>query len=178
MKTLTHNQLIQILQANKGTQIIGIQALTDSKARKTNNPFGVIFKKVRATGFVGVDYQQSVEREAVRQGTDSTDFQAEKLPWGKWLLPNKVIEHNQKFYLRTSATPGQRKRHQAKVLGYYDASGNRLQGDKVKPFLPSRRESNKQQEDAGLAGTVDVRAYAFDSIQKVRVKGETYKLVA
>lgn len=156
--------------------IVGLLALTDSRARKTGNPYGTIYKQVRAVGFVGADYELAVNREAIRQEQSAT-FQGESLPWGQWLIPHKVIQHNGKLYLRTQTTPGNRQRQAAKVICYRDTNGKFLARDDVKPFLPVVRESAKQQNETGIDKTVWVRTYAFDSIQKIRIAGTTYKLV-
>ena len=175
---MTQSQLVARLEGERGTLIVGIEALTDTRARKTGNPFGQIFKRVRCSGVVGADYQRAVEREAGRQGADASEFDAEPLPWGEWLIPGKVITHKGGYYLRTQYTPGQRKLHTAKVLGYFDSAGARLDLDKIKAFLPASRESAKQQDEAGLGETVQVRTYKLDSIQRIRLDGKTFKLVA
>jgi len=179
MKILTHSQLVSTLDAMRGTVIVGITSLTDAKARKTGNPFTLpILKRIRTSGFTGADYGSGVLREANRQGVDGSNFQIEELPWGKWLVFGKVILHKGNYYLRTQTAPGQRRTVPARLLGYFDASGNRLNPQDVKPFLPEKRESNKQQEDAGLTDTIWIRTYKFDSIQSIRINGQTYGLIA
>lgn len=177
MKTITHKQLAEMIAKSQGSLIVGIQALTDAKARKTGNKFGPIFKQVRAVGFVGADYEKAVNREAGRQG-EKPRFEAEKLPWGKWLIPNKLIENNGKLYLRTQSSPGVRRKQPAKVLSYRDAMGKFLSREEIKPFLPPVYESAKQQSETGIDATVWVRTYAFDSIQKIRIAGQTFQVVS
>ena len=160
---------------SKGMLIVGLHALTDSKARKTGNPYGTIYKQVRAVGFVGADYELAVNNEAIRQEQSAT-FKAESLPWGKWLIPHKIIQHDGKLYLRAQTTPGNRRKQAARVVCYRDASGKFLARDDVKPYLPPVRESEKQQRQTGIEKTVWVRTYAFSSIQKIRIAGITYKL--
>lgn len=177
MKSLTHSQLINGLKHSKGLAIVGLLTLTDTKAKKTGNPFALpILKTVRTIGYVGANYEKAVNREANRQG-ETPAFEAESLPWGSWLIPGKVIEHNGQFYLRTQTTPGNRRKMPAKVLGYQDAKGNPVTYQEIKQFLPIARESNKQQEETGIQQTVWVRTYAFNSILKIRISGETYKLI-
>lgn len=175
MDTLTHNGLVKRIAASKGVLIVGLLALVDCKARKTNNPYGTIFKWIRGVGFVGVDYERAVNREAIRQG-ETPEFGTESLPWGEWLLPNKVITHNGNLYLRTQTTPNQRRKQPAKVLRYENDNGFVLSKDEIKQFLPAPRESNKQQEETGIDSTVWVRTYKFDSIYKIRIAGKTYLL--
>ncbi len=174
MKTLNYSGLLEIVKNSKGVLIVGIRALTDSRARKTNNPFGVIYKEISAVGFVGANYGKAILNEGFRQG-ETVEFEAQALPWGNWLVINKVIEHKGALYLRTQTTPGQRRKQPAKVLNYRNASGHILNRELVKPFLPVASESAKQQ-DAGLDETIWVRTYAFSSIKKIRVNGETFKL--
>lgn len=186
MQTLTYSSFIAILAAHSGALPVGILALTDSRARKTGNPFPdkTIMKLSRSVGFVGAKYENAVHREGERQGErDAHYFVAEKLPWGKWLIPNKVIEKEGAYYLRTQSTPGQRNRQPARVLSYRDIHGRTLDRDAVKPFLPLPSFSTKQAAyglgDGAAAerAQVQVRTYAFDSIEVVRVAGATYRLV-
>ena len=172
---INHSQLIEILNLSKGALIVGILAHTDAKAKKTNNPYGCITKIVRAVGFVGADYQKAVIREGDRQNAIPTQFTAESLSWGEWLIPNKVITHKGNFYLRTQSTPGQRNRQPAKVLNYRAENGQYVKHEDIKQFLPVVKESAKQQF-AGLNETIFVRTYAFDSIKKIRIIGFTLEL--
>jgi hypothetical protein len=175
MKTINHAELIEIIKKSQGALIVGIQALTDAKAKKTNNPFGQIFKQFRTVGFVGADYELAVLNEGFRQNKE-IDFNAGKLPWGVWHLLHKVIVHKGDYYLRTQSTPGQRRMQPARILNYRNAQGEFLSYDEIKDLLPEQKESIKQQM-AGLNKTIWVRTYKFDSIQKIRIAGQTYKLI-
>jgi hypothetical protein len=175
MQTITHTDLLTKLQTISGNMFVGIEAITDAKARKTDNPHGTIFKHIRAVGTVGADYQTSVNREAIRQGGLPV-FQADSLPWGQWLIPGKVIEHGDKLYLRTQCTPGQRRKQPARVLDYRNEAGQFIARDKAQAFITPRKESAKQQGVTGINQTVWVSTYALDSIRKIRIGGQTYKL--
>lgn len=172
MKTITHNQLFEMVRDSKGVLIVGIRALTNARTKKTNNPFGEIYKEVSAVGFVGAGYEKAVINEGARQG-ERVEWEPESLPWGEWEIINKVINHKGERYLRTQSTPGQRRRQPAKVLAYRNASGHILNKELIKQFLPATRESAKQQ-DAGLVETVFIRTYSFNSIKKIRINGETF----
>ncbi len=177
MRTLTHNELVTILASAKGMLIVGLLTLTDARCRKKNNPLALpIYKVVRAIGFVGSNYGASVNREANRQGA-SPSFDSQPLVWGEWLIPGKVITHNGGLYLRTQTTPGTRRNAPCKVLSYRDAQGRYVAKSKVLPYLPLVKESAKQQGQTGIVQTVWVRTYAFHSIQRIRIKGQTFKLV-
>jgi len=170
MKTINQTQLVKKISEIKGTIICGLQTLTDSKAKV--NPFGKILKQSRFVGFCGASYEKAVNREANRQGLEA-DFQGGKLVWGKWLIPHKLIEHKQKLYLRCQFTPRQRPN---KVI-YRNETGQFLSKETILPYLPPIRESAKQQ-DIGLEKTIQVRTFSFDSIQKIRLQGVTYRVAA
>lgn len=174
MKLLTQKEIVHLITNLSGAKPIGIEAETDAKARKTGNPFGVILKRSRSVGFVGARYGSAVERQQLREG-EAPDFDAAPLPWGNWLVPNKLIEHKGKLYLRTQTAPGQRERQSAKVLSYRGESGQFLSKEDVKPFLPEKQFSVKQ-EAAGLVKEkqIEVRNFALDNILKLRIGGRTY----
>ncbi len=178
MKTLTQSQLVAIIAGSPGVVMLGLQTLTDTKARKTGNPFGQIFKRTKLGAVVGADYQKSVEREAGRQGADASEFEAEKLPWGEWVkgLEGKVIQHKGELFLRTQSTPGQRAAIPAHLLGYFDATGKELAKESVAPFIKEAGESAKQQDEAGLDSTIWVRTYKLSSVEQVTINGEVYQL--
>ncbi len=179
MAKMTYSELVARV-SRPGAVMVGLSTLTDAKAKKTGNTIGTIFKQSRGVGIVGADYENAVRREGERQGaSDAAGFKAESLPWGEWLIPSKVITHKGKLYLRTQSAPRQRKTSPWKVNAYRDASGKFLSPEDVKPFLPPKSVSMRQ-VDVGLEPEVaiEVRSFSFDSIQKVRVDGKTFELVA
>lgn len=182
MKTITHSGLLNLITNTSGTCIVGLTALTDAKARKTGNPFPEqkIFKQVRAVGFCGVDYEASVKREADRQGADAIMFHGSSLPWGQWLIPNKVITHKGELYLRTQSTPGTRRKQPARLICYRDIHGKFISPVDAQPFIPEKVESSKQANRAGLEGKFNqiwVNTYKFSSLLRVRINGKTYNVV-
>lgn len=177
MAKMTYSELVARV-SRPGAVMVGLSTLTDAKARKTGNPFGTVFKQSRGVGIVGADYQSAVRREGERQGAENAQaFRAESRPWGEWLVPSKVATHKGKLYLRTQSAPRQRKTSPWKVNAYRDASGKFLSPETVKPFLPEKSDSARQSA-VGLDAKVEVREFCFDSIQKVRIDGKTFELVA
>jgi len=180
-ETITHQQLRDLIATIvTGSMPVGILAVTDTRSRKTNNPWRTVYKTVRAVGWVGARYADSVRREGDRQGADAQGFQAAPLPWGQWNVPGKVIEHKGTFYLRTQATPGMRRQQPARVLGYHAATGETLTREQVAPFLPVESGSAKQAA-AGLSSDpkeqVWIGTYSFASLRRVRIAGRTYTVV-
>lgn len=179
MKSLTHSQLTAMLAGMPGTIFASIIAQTDARLKKTDNPLNLpVFKQSIVSVTIGANYQNAVNREAIRQdGTNS--FQAGSLPKGRnWLVNGKVLisDDGKKLYLRTQHTPGQRKKS-AKIIGYKDANGGPVTRQAIEPFLPAKYESAKQQNATGINETIRVNDYLFTSIRSIRLNGETYRII-
>lgn len=183
MKKITHTQLVELVRNSPGAFPVGILSETDARAKKTGNPYGEIRKRVYCVGFVGANYEASVNREAGRQGGNAGEFKAKPRPWGEWLpgLESKVATHKGRFYLRTQSAPGQRERQKAEILFYRGENGQFLRHRDVAPFLPAKSFSSRQASvgvgSDAQAEQIDVREYAFDSILRIRHKGETFEVV-
>lgn len=181
METLTYSELIALVRDRKGAFPVGIEAETDARLLKTNNPNKDALKRSRVVAFTGVDYQASVNREADKQGGEG-GFKAGVLPKGRnWLVPNKVLisDDGAKLYLRTSTRPGQRKIHAPKVLAWIADNGRKLTYEEVKPFIPAKGASKKQAAVGVAEGEqVENRDYLFSSLRKLRIGGTSYKIVS
>lgn len=60
---------------------------------------GDVTKVVKMNVQLNAEYESSVNRRLEKQGDEPT-FKAQGLPFGEWLVPNKVITYNGKLYLR------------------------------------------------------------------------------
>lgn len=177
MKSLNYAQFLHLLSQPTGARPVGLTTYTDSKARKTGNPFGQIFKHCRSVGFVGAHYESAVNRQLRREDKEG-NFSGESLPWGEWLVPNKVISHKGEYYLRVQTSPGQRQRQPARVLAYYAPNGEAIPKTVARSYITVSAPSAKQ-AGAGLTSESEimVRTYKFSSIRRVRINGETYRLI-
>ena len=173
MKALTQDELVQVLR-KPGNVIVGIDSLTDSKARKTGNPFGTIFKRTRCVAMVGAEYGKAVNRQGEREGFKA-EFVADSLPWGEWLIANKVITHKGELYLRTQTTAGMRRKRPA-IVRYIGEDGNPIAREKALEYVPASKGSAKQ-EKCGVYGEVMVRTIKMANILRLRINGETVILV-
>lgn len=177
MKRINHAQLLAKISEINGTRPVGIDSLTDAGLLKTGNPNQNVLKKSRFVAMIGANYQNAVNNQAKREENAApVAFVAAPLPWGEWVkgLENKVKVHKGKFYLRTETTPGERRMRTPKVE-FLTPSGEKLAYETVKPFIPIRKEGGRQ-ESHGNAGIVKVRDFAFDSIRKIRMGGETFEI--
>ena len=75
-KTVTTAELIEVLRGIDHATPIGFSALTDTRARKTGNPFAAILKLSKVTPFTGTNYSDAVNRQKSREG-DLADFVAQ-----------------------------------------------------------------------------------------------------
>lgn len=177
---ITHSQLIELVKSNKGAIALCVESVTDSKARKTGNPFGLIMKRARSSALCGVDYEAAVNRSLANQG-DAPVFTSESI-WngkGRYVVPNKIVEHieTKRLYLAMQASDAQYEAFPAKV-SYETTTGEEIPYDKAEPFLPEKKRSVKQ-EAYGLENNQrNVRMYALDSITAIHYKGQTLTVVA
>lgn len=164
MQTITHDTLATLLRNRLGAVILGLETVTTPKARKGAPP--LIEKVAKGSAVVGGSYGRAVEKQSGQA------FTPESLPWGQWLVPNKVIQHKGELYLRTIA------RNQRPMRSHFLSAGEPIEKEKVVPFLPVPAPSARQ-ERVGLTGKrqVSVRTVKFDNIKIIKIKGETYRLV-
>jgi hypothetical protein len=100
---MTHSQFVEFAKTVKGCKFINVMAITDADMYLRNNPFKGRVQKFTITPMqFGYDYEKAVNNRLVREGREPI-FKADKLPWGRWINAgfNKVIEHNDEYYLRT-----------------------------------------------------------------------------
>jgi hypothetical protein len=159
---MTFTQFIEYISNQRGCQFVNIVALTDAPMYVKNNPYKGRVQKCTITPMqIGYDYAKAVNNRLKKQGIDST-FVADKLPWGHWVINNKVIMHKEMLYLRTYAVRGQHPKT------YYFIDGRiatPMELAEIKAFLKPSSVSDKQSA-SGLEEEFHVRPrdYKFTSI--------------
>lgn len=91
-------QIFSIVVNANAASFASVATLTEVKIPKKwglDNVAKYTYKNVQ----VNYSYESAVNRNRVAEGKDA-DFEAESLPWGEWLVPNKVITHKDKIYYR------------------------------------------------------------------------------
>jgi hypothetical protein len=159
MQTITHDQFVSLLRAKLGAVILGLETITTPKAHK-GAPEG-LGKVSKGRAVTGANYGRAVEKQSGKA------FTVSPLPYGEWLVPNKVILHKGELQLRTES------RNQKPMKSYFTSQGNPI------PYVPDKASSSNKQEKVGLFGNrqVTVRNFKFDSIKTIKYAGETYRLV-
>lgn len=177
---ITRSQLRQKIAESKGNLACQVLSLTDSGARKTNNPFGVIMKRAAASVSVGTDYEDAVNRVATKEGNENAGtFIADKIWGGKGVhvVENKIVQHTEtkREYLYCQSSDKQMDAFPPKV-SYEDVSGNPLESSKVEPLLPVKKPSAKQ-ESFGNVNKRNVRFIAFDNILAIKMNDELFEVI-
>lgn len=174
MKTITTTKAIELLIKLEPRTEIVLDSRTKVYGRKT--PFGIIFKYVCAVVQVGGPmYEETVNQELVNRGL-LPEFVSEPLRYGRWLVPGRIIQHTNGYYLRTQTTKDLRIRFPVKILGYESQFGRELTPAQVKPFLPQAPNAGTQFE-VGLEETRDqvwVRNYDIGNIRSITIQNEQY----
>ena len=168
MQTITQNQFVEMLLQRKGANIIGLITETEPKSRKTGNPFKEIKKLVHRTVVTGAKYKEAI----IKQGAES--FDADPLPYGKFLIENKIILHEGELQLRTVYRNAPKP-----VKIQFVADGEEVAKEVVDKYLTKSKPSAKQ-ERVGVTGKkqVKVRNYKLSNIKEIRMNGEIYKLAS
>lgn len=123
---------------------------------------GDVTKVVKMNVQLNADYESSVNRRLEKQG-DAPTFKAQGLPFGDWLVPNKVITYNGKLYLRAYTFKNSSPR-----TTYY-INGRVATADETKILVDHLAKKTPQvshtQESAGLTeNQVKPFSVAFENI--------------
>lgn len=164
MKALTATTLIELLGTVKGATFATLITETDARLKKTGNPFGDVRKVSRVNVTLGFQYENAVNRQRTREGTDA-DFEAAPRQWGERISP-MLIGHKGKTYLETKVE---------RSLGYtyLDATGKELTPEEIAPYLPAKSANSRQETEKEIL----VRDYALESIRSLSMGGEQYVML-
>jgi hypothetical protein len=173
---LTKDQLVATVAAVKGTTFATLETSTVPEMRKTGNPFiGRVRKISKGLNVqIGAIYENAVNRQAEREGNpDAGEFVAEKLAYGSWLVPHKIIEHKGAFQIRVTCNP-----HMKPSEVIYTLDGEPVNDEtlaEIKAFEPEKKGSGRQ-ADFGVEREVVPRNYKLDSIVSIKINGTLYRI--
>lgn len=165
-----------ILANQKGSTMAEIEAVTEPKMRKTNNPFIGKVIKVSITNIgLGGDYEKAVIRQMEREGVEG-DFQA-KPNWHIGWKDSKIIRINRKD------DPENPQKLYAMVRCFrsdkveYRWNDGRFMSDaeieEMKTFIPDKKEAPGQP----VENKIVVRTITIGNIRELRMKGVIYRRV-
>ena len=163
------NKLVELISAIKGCQFANITALTNAEMNKRHNPFyGRVQKLTSMTIQLNYSYENAVNRHLSNNGLEE-NFVADKLTWGEWLIPNKIIAHKGEMYLRTYVP------RNAKPIVIYLLDGRKATDEEINAFKSFLKQStnSKKQSKYGLEDDEQVkpRTFSFESIQRLHTNG-------
>jgi hypothetical protein len=162
MKILVE-QLVEMLVKNKGAKIVTLYTETEPKMRKANNPYLGVVKKSRINGVVNFNYENSVNRQRVRE--DSVpDFKAEERKWGKKINGTPVVEHKGKYYLEVKV--------ERTLDSKYELNGQEIDSKLLAPFFYKKSVSRQEVENE-----VVLRDFSLDNLKALKYNGELYEVV-
>ena len=164
MKAITQAELVLLLETVKGATFATLVTETDPKLKKTGNPFGEVRKVSRVNVTLGFQYENAVNRQREREGSEP-DFEAAPRQWGRKISP-MFVEHKGELYLETKV-------ERSIETKYLDSLDREIPAEALKPFLPSRSESSRQETEKEII----VRDYKLASIASLTVRGESYIVI-
>lgn len=167
MKTINKEALIKIVSEINHAVPIGFSSITNVNARKTNNPYGEIFKLSKVSAFLGANYSAAVNRVREKEGKE-TDFVAKPRVWGQKLNEN-ILTHNGKFYLIAKIERARR------PVYFYRKDGilKYVSKEKISQFLPEKQIAKTQ----NLNKEVITRTYDFNNLHSVNLNKQNYKII-
>ena len=168
--SIPESQLVEILSNQKGAAPVTLSAMTDTKARKTGNPYKAIYKFAVVNGMIGVNYENAVNRQQVREGAVEGTFEAKSRQWGEQVNKSLVV-NGDKYYI-SIVNP---KSCKAKPRYYgqrTDGSLVRISSEIAKQFIPEHKKATNQGTDKEIV----FRNYSLGNIRTVAIGGKKYRI--
>jgi hypothetical protein len=163
MKTITKQELLEIVAKQKGTTFISIETETEQKLLGGKNcPLKGLIKRSKVNGAIGIHYTNSVNNQRIREEKEA-DFVAQPRTWGIRLEGTPLVQHKDNYYLEVKVQSTQKPD--------YFFNGKRIDSEEVKPYLPQ----NKTRQD--LNKEVILRDYNISSIKRIKIDGNEYSIL-
>ena len=167
MNQITTGTLKEILEKQNKPTPICISTLTDTRSRKTNNPFSEILKLNKIQGFIG-NYENMVNNKLEKEDKER-DFTSQERKWGTH-ISTALIENKGEYYLSinvlNSGTPI--------FYGRRNGMLTQVNKEEISSFLPEHRKPMTQEK---LEGEVVNRTYKLSSIKYIAINGEKYSIL-
>ena len=173
MRQITPLSLISVLANLKGGTIVYLTSLTD-----VDVPFyyclGKVQKFCRQSVQVGCSYENSVNNRLERKGFNRA-FRSSHLPWGRWLILNRIIEHRGKYYARFYKTANSN----PQIVYLVNGRVATPREARIIKMYDSLRTFSRRQSMYGLSRMeqTNVRNYELTNIISISAEGETYNVV-
>ena len=168
---MNFEQAKEVFKEVNGSTFVGLDTETVVKLTggKKNPHQGRVTKKTIGANvivFANTDqngYKNMVQRRMMQEGKDPSEFELKPRAWGVHISRTPFIEHNGKHYLECIF-------RSAGTSTYY-LDGVEINKSDIEG-LPEQKEPNEQSQ-GGIDNQIVLRTFALESIQEMRVKGET-----
>ena len=168
--SIPESQLVEILSNQKGAAPVTLSAMTDTKARKTGNPYKAIYKFAVVNGMIGVNYENAVNRQQVREGAVEGTFEAKARQWGEQVNKSLVV-NGDKYYI-SIINPKSCKTKPRYYGQRTDDSLVRISSEIAKQFIPEHKKATNQGTDKEIV----FRNYSLGNIRTVAIGGKKYRI--
>lgn len=159
-------KILSVVVNAKVATFASVVATTEVKIPKKWGFTDVVTCKTEKGIQLNYSYESAVNRH--RKAEDkATDFVAESLPWGEWLIPNLVITHKGKHYLRVYDYA-----HNVKSKTYY--VGGREATEAEVAIITAWQKSKKHTSRQGVDNEVKPSVIEFGNIQYLACGGQKY----
>jgi hypothetical protein len=179
------SELTNLLSGLKGATGVSVTYRTNVKHNKTSRLdkkvtwaacFGnrEIVKVQVINSNVGVNYENAVNNQQVREGGDGS-FNAESLPYGSWIVPNVLLDNGHgELQLRTYKDMGICSAHD-KAEYFWSTGETMTESDwaMVQPFLPPVREDGSAHQ--GVDKAVQCRNLTLAKIEAIKLLGQSLR---
>ena len=157
--------LIQSVKSVQGAPFAHIEYVAEEKLPKKLG-LGHVEKYVSGEVQLNYSYENAINGRLEKAG-ETPDFKADKLPWGVWETPNKIIAHKGAYYLRFYCLKG------ALKVDFYMVDGRPATDAEIaviKAYNASKNTDSVKQAEAGLIGEEQVkpRAVNMDGIMSLK----------
>lgn len=158
MKTINQEELFNLLAEVQSATPCGISFFTNARAKKTDNPYGNIYKLNKINCFIGGKYENAVNNALVRRG-QVPGFEVSERTWGGKITPC-LVQKGDKTYLAAQVL-------KALPTYWYRKNGilTLIDKEKIKEFLP-----------ADIEELVKYREYSLDNLVAINFGGASYKV--
>ena len=165
---VTVEQLAAVIEAMQGAQPATMTTRTDANLLKTGNTLGEVVKYSKVNVFVGVNYENDVKRQQVREGAEEGTFEAQAPKWGE-RIGKKLISHKGNLYCPVKIGSAIEQPRYVQV-STHDVLSNEV----VAPFKQKKQSSAAAQ---GVDKEIVWRTYNLSNILRLTIGGDTYIVV-
>lgn len=184
MNILTHPETLKVTPADlvpifleqeaKGAFPVTISAFSDTKAKKTDNPYEAIFRLLHINGLSGFNYQAAVERQQGREGQTPV-FTLKPRAWGQRYSKSLVV-HTKEGDVEPTYYLSLMVRRSLGTPLYFARQGGFMQTvakERIAQFLPIKKDERTRQ---GVEKPVVFKDFSLNNMRAVKVDGKTYQV--